>query len=554
LTDQTGNLNSSSARRAPKRGRRILLWIAGVVLILLVGAFIAAEVLLRRAEPILKAHVIDALSTRFDSRVELDQFHVSVLRGFEVSGEGVKLYPNALAMQDPIFAADRFSFHVNWKGLLQNPLRIARVRVEGLAIHMPPKDERKNMPHLQPKNEGQKKHISIEVGEIQVENASLVLENGKPGKVPLDFEISHLTLDSVGAGQPMKFHAILVNPKPTGNIDSTGDFGPFVADSPGDTPVHGTYTFRNADLNTIKGIGGTLSSDGQYQGTLNNIVVDGETSTPNFSIDTANHPMPLNTKFHAIVDGTNGDTHLQPVDAWLLHSHIVARGDVVRIPGRKGHDISLDVTVTPARIQDLLELAVKTQPALMTGSVSMHTKLRIPPGDLRVADKLQLNGSFQITDVHFTSDRIQTKVDELSLRGQGKPQEANQEGKSAKAGNAGDNAANVASDMRGDFVLDSSRLMITDLNYKVPGAVIALNGIYSLDGDQFNFHGDARLQAKVSQMVTGWKSLLLKPVDPFFSKNGAGTEVPIQITGTKSEPHIGLDFGHKKNEGSQPKP
>jgi hypothetical protein len=49
----------------------------------------------------------------------------------------------------------------------------------------------------------------------------------------------------------------------------------------------------------------------------------------------------------------------------------------------------------------------------------------------------------------------------------------------------------------------------------------------------------------VSQMVTGWKSLLLKPVDPFFAKNGAGTEVPIQVTGTRSEPHFGLDFGHK---------
>jgi len=47
-------------------------------------------------------------------------------------------------------------------------------------------------------------------------------------------------------------------------------------------------------------------------------------------------------------------------------------------------------------------------------------------------------------------------------------------------------------------------------------------------------------------MVTGWKSILLKPVDPFFKKDGAGTEVPIKLTGTKSEPHIGLDFGHKK--------
>jgi len=35
-------------------------------------------------------------------------------------------------------------------------------------------------------------------------------------------------------------------------------------------------------------------------------------------------------------------------------------------------------------------------------------------------------------------------------------------------------------------------------------------------------------------------------VDPFFSKHGAGTEVPVKMTGTKSEPHFGLDFGHKE--------
>jgi hypothetical protein len=61
-------------------------------------------------------------------------------------------------------------------------------------------------------------------------------------------------------------------------------------------------------------------------------------------------------------------------------------------------------------------------------------------------------------------------------------------------------------------------------------------------------------------MTTGWKSILLKPVDPFFSKHGAGTEVPIRITGTESEPHFGLDFSHKddhenvgKNADSGPK-
>ncbi len=61
-----------------------------------------------------------------------------------------------------------------------------------------------------------------------------------------------------------------------------------------------------------------------------------------------------------------------------------------------------------------------------------------------------------------------------------------------------------------------------------------------------------RLDAKLSQMTTGWKSILLKPVDPFFHKHGAGTEVPFKITGTREEPHFGLDFQHK-NEASPKK-
>jgi hypothetical protein len=60
-----------------------------------------------------------------------------------------------------------------------------------------------------------------------------------------------------------------------------------------------------------------------------------------------------------------------------------------------------------------------------------------------------------------------------------------------------------------------------------------------------NFHGKARLDAKLSHTVTGWKAILLKPADPFFSKNGVGTELPVKVTGMKSEPHFGSDFGHK---------
>ena len=54
----------------------------------------------------------------------------------------------------------------------------------------------------------------------------------------------------------------------------------------------------------------------------------------------------------------------------------------------KGHLIDLDVNVPKGRIQDFLELAVKTEPAVMTGRVNMKTKLQIRPGNERVIEKL----------------------------------------------------------------------------------------------------------------------------------------------------------------------
>lgn len=79
-----------------------------------------------------------------------------------------------------------------------------------------------------------------------------------------------------------------------------------------------------------------------------------------------------------------------------------------------------------------------------------------------------------------------------------------------------------------------------------------LDGTYGLRSGDLDFHGLAQLQAKPSQMVTGFKSDLLKLVDPFFRKNGV-TQLPIKITGTREHPSFGLDFHRKKEEaGKQP--
>jgi len=179
-----------------------------------------------------------------------------------------------------------------------------------------------------------------------------------------------------------------------------------------------------------------------------------------------------------------------------------------------------------ARVQATDRLAMKGD-AFMEGKLNLKTKLEIPPLDGKVIHKLRLDGRFDVTDAHFLKSTVQDQIDSLSRRGQGQPK------------NQG--IDEVISRMTGSFQLDSSVITFRDLTFGVPGADVQLEGNYDLNADALDFHGALRLKAKVSQTVTGWKHWLLKPVDPFLSKNGAGTYLKIQVVGNSKAPKFGLD-------------
>jgi hypothetical protein len=527
------SIKTADGQIASKKKRGVWGWIAVSLLIAVIVLAVIGEVIMHRAAPILKGRVIETLNTRFNSRVEMDGFDVSLVKGLEVSGSGLRIFPEdevvAAGATEPLIELGHFSFHAGWTGLFAKPMHVGTVHVTGMAIHIPPKEMRAQAP----KGRRHLGQIRIVVDQIVFDDSKLVIGTMKPDKDPLDFEMSQIVMRNVGPDAPWDYDATLVNAIPKGDIHAKGTFGPWNNDSPGDSTVTGHYTFDHADLDTIKGIGGILSSVGEFTGQLNDITVDGTTETPDFSLDAANHKMPLHTKFHAIVDGTSGDTYLKPVEARLGASDFTSSGEVINVKG-KGHIIDLEVMVPNGRIQDFLQLAVKTTPVMMTGQLQMKTKLHIPPGKESVTRKIELKGGFTLRQIHFTNPEVEDKVDMLSLRAQGDP-------KDAKPG-----AEDVHSQMVGQFVMEAGKLSFSKLDYTLPGAEVALKGEYTLDGETFEFAGKVRTNAKLSQMVASkWKSLLLKPVDPFFKKDGAGAEIPIRVSGTRSAPKFGLDLHHK---------
>ena len=511
-------------------------WIGSVLFFIATVVIASIIFAIRHAEPILRTRIVETLSAHFHARVELAALHVSISPELLVSGEGLKIFgvqdPNPYEPGiQPLIATTEFRFASDIFSLLHSPMKINRVYLRGLELNIPPKSQHQQAGGLM---DWRKSRIEILVNEFVCDQAKLIINTPRPDKPPLEFAITDLEMHDIGPGQPLRFTANLINPKPVGKIQSTGLFGPWQPDNIRSTPVQGNYTFSNADLGTIKGLGGILSSNGTYHGSLDNILVDGTTDTPDFSLTISNHPVPLRTKFHAIVDGTSGDTYLQPVDARLLNSSLTTNGSIVRLKDPKGHRILLDVLSNDSRIEDLLRVAIRADPA-MTGKAHFHAKLEIDPGPADISERLRLAGDIHVADARFTNDKIQSRVDDWSERTRGKPE-------LVKAGTVED----VRPDMDASFVLSSGLLSVSQLHFHMPGTKVSMTGSYQVDGNECDFHGKADLDAKISQMVSGWKSLLLKPIDPFFSKNGAGTEVPISITGTKSDLHFGLDMHRKR--------
>lgn len=542
-------------------------WLGGALLLLLAGVAAAINIAAHRAEPYVRARVIEALSDRFHAKVELDSFHLSLGNslhgewGVWAEGRGLRIWPPALvegvsAPQpsgpiEPLIRLGEFRFHAPLRYKSGEPVRIAQVRLKGLDIHFPPHTHfqraAQSPPATTPGLSGTNQwgDIKFKVDNVECTGANLVLGTDKPNKLPLEFAIAHLKLTGVVPGAPFNFEAEITNPRPPGVIHSKGSFGPWDLADPGESPIMGDYRFNHADLSVFTGIAGVLDSTGRYEGTLRNLTVDGETDTPDFQITQYGHTMPLHTRFHARVDGTNGDTWLEPVDATLSKSHFTAQGQIVRVLATDsngsmhsvGHDIALNVNVGRSRIEDFMRLATSPPTAMLTGDVNVKAALHIPPGTGPAHERMTLKGRFVLDKAEFASAYVRDRIKDLSLRGQGRPGDlkiASTEG--------------VKSHMQGDFQLGGGVLTLPALTYSVPGADIDLTGSYGLNNGKLNFIGTAKMQATISQMVGGWKGKLLRPADRFFKKDGAGTSIPIYVSGTREKP----EFGYSERKSTRP--
>jgi hypothetical protein len=528
------------------RKKKWLIGLAAVTAIVIIGSLVLAHRMSQRVEPYIRAQAIQYLQQRFDSEVEIGALRISIpklsplrllardLKGASarVEGENVVLRHKGRHDIPPMFVMKEFVFEVDLDILFEASKRVPMVHVKGMEVTIPPKGER---PDFSTDKEEDTKAESTDVvfDEVLIEDSVLSILPRDKSKNPLRFDLHRIRLQSAGRNVAMTYKGELTNPKPPGEIVAIGTFGPWSAAEPGDSPLTGDYVFNDADLGVFKGIAGILDSTGHFAGTLDAVTATGDATVPDFRLKSSGNIVPLKTKFEVLVDGTNGNVVLKPVVGTLGTTRFITSGAVIKHGGDAHRTISLDVEMPKGNVRDLMTLAMKGDP-LMEGRIDLRTKIDIPPLSGKVKEKLRLDGQFDITQGRFLRAKIQEQIDTLSRRGQGQPKNMEID--------------NVVLAMGGRFKMDDERITFDSLAFAVPGSGVDLSGLYDVGQDVLDLHGTLKLDAKVSQTMTGWKRWVLKPVDPFFSKHGAGTFLKIQVVGTSKEPKFGRDKGSKDKE------
>ncbi len=516
----------------PRRARKWWLHLAAFFALAILALAAAAYLIARRFEPLIRQQTIAWLEDRFRCRAELAKFTVRLPLGSPLElilrqGRGARIkarLENLLLRFDethpPLVAFRRLDFDVDVPSLWTPPVKILSVNLDGLEIKVPPRGSRPTI-----KLRSSSRPASILLPQMRTRDARLILLPKDPTRAPLIFEIHDLLLSPRESRRPMHYQAELTNAKPPGLIRCRGTFGPWNSEQPSDTPLTGDYTFDKADLSVFRGISGTLASTGRFSGILHRILVDGETRTPDFALTMSGNRVPLSTSFHAIVDGTDGDTILQPVRAKLGQTPITVRGAVARRTRERGKTVDLKVDMPKGRLDDLLTLAMEGPVPIMRGGVALDGRIVVPPGKSEISERVQLAGRFKLSDARFTSPKVQEGIDSLSRRAQGRPKD--------------EDITEVPSEMRGVFETAQGRIVFSDLDFEIPGARVELAGDYVFRTQALDFYGKAYIQARVSQMMKSrWKRWVLKPADPFFAKDGYGVITNVRITGTRDAPRF----------------
>ncbi|MGA8026911.1 MAG: AsmA-like C-terminal region-containing protein [Bryobacteraceae bacterium] len=483
--------------------------------------------------PFTKQALIDVLQERSVRSVTIARFY----RTYFLPGcvaEDISFLHRKHKNKPPLISIERLVIQANWGNILTFQRRLSGVRAVRMHLTVPPKQPDGKPNPIMPLTHS-KSGPSMTLGTIIADGALLDFIPKDPARKPFRLVVDMLRLDGVGNDQPMTYRARLYNPEPPGQIESKGSFGAWNADDPGNTPVSGSYTYKNANLAAFKAISGTLSSTGRFKGTLDDIEVEGSAEILNFHLSDTSHTTKLTTQFHAAVNATDGNVFLENVVGQLGQTAIAVQGGIASDKGENGKTVSLDIPSVNGRIENLLDLFISAKRPPMTGDVNLRAHATIPPGGQPFLKRLRMQGDFGIGAGKFTDKDTQDSISHLS-------ESAKKESKAQRK----EDPETVLSDLKGHASINNGIATLSNVSFTVPGATASLHGTYNLINYNVDLHGTVVTTGDPADATSGFKSFLVKAITPFFKRKGHAKVVPFKITGPYQNTVIALDIGPQK--------
>jgi hypothetical protein len=526
----TGKNQKSHRAAGVRRVAGILGWAA----LVLIGAY---ALLLAVFWPFTQRKIAQRLSQETSSDVRFGEFRTTyfppgcVIRDLEVRPAG---QPNS----PPVVTIQRLTLISNYREIWHHrveTMRLEDVRVDvqrSRAAAKAPGDgtssDEGSKGGSTSSSTGSSKGSSTSIAELIIERA--VVEYPRRDKPALVFAIHRLTLNHVVPDEPISFHVDMDNALPPGHIQGDGQFDPWKVQRISDTPVSGSYTFSDARLDSLPGIGGTLSSQGSFAGPASALRVQGATDTPDFRVKSAGHPVNIKTDFQAVVNCSNGDLTLQAVQAQFRGTSAIIRGDIKRPKGAR-RVASLQVDGAEGRIEDFLWLLTAQKAPAMMGPIAVHVHVVIPGGKRQFIQRIRVQGEFRMDGATFTQPETQAKVNTLSLRAVGQ-----------KVPKAAADIPDPPASLQGQVDLLDGVAHFPHVSFFVPGALANMQGAYNFNDERVNFQGELTVDEKFSKTAHSLPvHMMTSAGEKLFAKGtGAGEILPVKLTGTYDHPSFGI--------------
>lgn len=485
----------------------------------------------RTMEPRMRRELELWLSQRLNSDVAIESLSVSLYPRVRVEGAGL-----VLRLKDrpdlPPFVTVR-----HWVGTGDltrlRARRFSEVRLEGTSIVVPP-GRSQDLRALRMSGAGgvgeDRGPRPPLVDRLVADAVTITVLARDADRDPVVWDVRDLEMQGFSLDAAVPFSATVDTPLPADRAHISGTAGPWPRGDFERLPMTGQFTFEG-DLAAVAGLDGRIAVSGNVLGTLERLATSGTASSPELGLKAgAAGRLPMTATFDAAFDGTSGDLYLSRFTTALAGAAFETAGRVLRTRGVRGRHVTLSVkTPEDVDVAALLRLLIDGARPPVSGRLTLDAALDLPPGETDVLERLTATGTFRVAHARFANDDVQAKVDELSRRGQGRPTDAT--------------ISRVSSNMRGHVTLRARRLSLRAVHFEVPGVTVAAAGGYSLASERLDFRGVARLDARMSRTQTGARRVLLLPLDPLLSKDGAGTRVVLDISGTRNTPVVDVDLG-----------